>query len=75
MKRSIVRTALALLCAFPFVSRAALAASAAWIAEDLPPGIKAKSEKNCIRMTCAPGYSDDFFEYGWRRIAEYLKKA
>lgn len=138
-----VRIALALLCAFPFMSRAAFAASAAWIAEDLPPGIKAKSEKNCpvfmkrftlgdvpqkasvkatglgffeieingkrlgdealapaagdfahkvyfyewdaahllktgeneIRITCAPGYSDDFFEYGWRRIAEYPKKA
>jgi len=125
------------------LSVACAADEARWIAEDLPPGIKATSEKNCpvfarsfvlgevpavamakvaglgffevdingrklgdqaltpaacdfarqvyfyewdaapllrrgeneIRITCAPGYSDDFFEYGWRRVAEYPKRA
>ena len=118
-------------------------ARAKWIGEDLPPGIKAVSEKNCpvfrttldlpdapakaevtatglgffevyvngrkagdevltpsacdwthrcyyyvwdvaallkkganeIRIWTAPGYSDDFFEFGWRRVAEFPKRA
>ena len=118
-------------------------ARAKWIGENLPPGVKAVSEKNCpvfrttfglpdapakaevtvtglgffevyvngqkagdevltpaacdwtqrcyyyvwdvaallkkganeIRIWTAPGYSDDFFEFGWRRVAEYPKRA
>lgn len=30
---------------------------------------------NEVRITLAPGYSDDFFQYGWRRVAEYPKRA
>ena len=29
---------------------------------------------NEIRVWTAPGYSDDFFQYGWRRVAEYPKR-
>ena len=30
---------------------------------------------NEIRIWTAPGYSDDFFQYGWRRVAEHPKRA
>ena len=34
-----------------------------------------KRGDNEVRITCAPGYSDDFCRWGWRRIAEYPKRA
>lgn len=34
-----------------------------------------KRGENELRITCAPGYSDDFCRWGWRRIAEYPKRA